>query len=322
MIVFTSDRVQDTLKASPMPSKEFPKAAGKAVSSQSGDTGPVSYDTTLVCRRNSIADVSFYDEGSFIKDLSVPKNDQTVISLAAKAKDIRAEKTEILKTHLRSGVNLTPGLPDKDLVLTVLLAAAFLLTIVRASVKNTHPVARFFLFKGFDDHASSDTGILFHWQTTLLNLMSFFIISLFACQAATIQGLLPPGFSGTLSWLICLGIIIVALTLRHFICVATGNLSGHSDVFNEYLVGIYQSYHIAALILFILVLLATFTVFLPSNVFVIAGICGIALMYLIRVTRLLLIFINRNISVLYLILYLCALEILPVAILIRYFSAL
>jgi hypothetical protein len=45
-------------------------------------------------------------------------------------------------------------------------------------------------------------------------------------------------------------------------------------------------------------------------------------MYLIRVIRLIIIFLNRNISIFYLILYLCALEILPVLIVIKYFTGL
>ena len=54
----------------------------------------------------------------------------------------------------------------------------------------------------------------------------------------------------------------------------------------------------------------------------IAGIIIIGLMYLIRVVRLLIIFLNRNISIFYLILYLCALEILPGLIIVKYFTGL
>ena len=50
--------------------------------------------------------------------------------------------------------------------------------------------------------------------------------------------------------------------------------------------------------------------------------CSPLLMYSIRVIRLLIIFLNRNISIFYLILYLCALEILPVLIVVKYFTGL
>jgi len=41
-----------------------------------------------------------------------------------------------------------------------------------------------------------------------------------------------------------------------------------------------------------------------------------------RIIKLFSIFLNRNISILYLILYLCALELLPVVVLIKYFAGL
>jgi len=136
-----------------------------------------------------------------------------------------------------------------------------------------------------------------------------------------IQGGLPGGITDFLFWSICLIIIIAAFTTRHIICSVTGNLSGQKDIFNEYLVSIYHSYHFTALILFILIIVTTYTALLPSKAYVVAGICGFGLMYIIRAMRLLLIFMSRNISIFYLILYLCALEILPVAIVLRYITA-
>ncbi len=330
MIVFTSDKVQDTVKINV--SKDSLRKVTDELSTKSFDIKTVvnfskvnetfTYaDTTAVCSRNSFEYISFFDEAGFIRNLSVPRSDRTIVNLAEEAKEIRAERKEILLSQLRSGEDAPVGQVNTDFMLIILLAAAFLLTAVTSALKSFQTVTRFFLFKGLNDH-SADTGVLFHWQTTLLNLMSFLVISLFVYQAASVQSAIPRGIPGTVFWLICLGIIITALTLRHFVCIVTGNLSGRSDVFNEYLVGIYHSYHFTALILFILIVLVTFTSLLTVKFFVMTGICGIALMYLIRISRLLLIFINRNISIFYLILYLCALEILPVAIIIRYFSAL
>lgn len=277
-------------------------------------------DTTAVCRRNSIADVSFYNEDSFIWKLDVPGGDRTIINLAEKAKELKAENKEILIRHLRTGEEVPSPEMSNDLVILVLLSAAFLFTIVRISVKNFQPVTRFFLFRGINDPASADIGVLFHWQTTLLNLTSFFIISLFAFRAFSVQDAIPAGISDGLFWLICLLAVIAVSTTRHFICIMIGNLSGRREVFNEYLVGVYQSYHFTALMLFVLVVFTSFITILPAKTYIIMGICCFALMYLIRVIRLLLIFINRSISIFYLILYLCALEILPLAIIIRYFS--
>jgi hypothetical protein len=104
--------------------------------------------------------------------------------------------------------------------------------------------------------------------------------------------------------------------------VAAGNLSGQTEAFNEYLVTVYQSYRFVSIILFVLVILITYTVFIPQKICVIAGFIVLAIFYVFRVSRLFLIFKKRDISILYLILYLCALEILPVLILIKYFTGL
>ena len=66
----------------------------------------------------------------------------------------------------------------------------------------------------------------------------------------------------------------------------------------------------------------SYTGILPEKLLISAGAIVISVHYLIRVFRLFLIFIKRNISIFYLILYLCALEILPVLIVFRFFSGL
>jgi hypothetical protein len=181
---------------------------------------------------------------------------------------------------------------------------------------------RFFLFRGINDASSRDIGGLFSWQSTILNLASFLIIGLFTYCFALFYDFLPAGITEINGYLISLGIIISAVTLRHLVCLLTGNISEERDVFRDYLAGVYQSYRLSAMILFVVIILLTYTLLLPSQVFLISGIIALGLMYLIRIVRLLIIFINRNISIFYLILYLCALEILPVGITVKYFTGL
>jgi hypothetical protein len=178
------------------------------------------------------------------------------------------------------------------------------------------------LFRGINDPFSRDIGGLFHWQSTILNLISFLIIALFSYSAASYNDFIPFGIKGIVFWFISLGIIITAITLRHMVCIITGNASGEKEVFREYLLGVYQSYRLSALFLFVLIILMSYTVFFSAKVYFISGIIVIGLMYLIRVIRLFIIFINQNISIFYLILYLCALEILPVVISVKYFTGL
>jgi hypothetical protein len=328
----TSFLVQDTVKPYISLSKDSLKKAvvslpsaeadGENISlQQNPDTGyVVRADSTALCHRYSLDAASFYDKSGFLRSLVVPSSDKTIINISDQTRIIRAERNEYLISRLREGEQPTAGSINYDMTLLILLGAAFILTIIRSSIKNFQPVSRFLLFKGISDHISSDSGIIFHWQTTLLNLMSFIVISLFAYHTASLNEMIPPGISGISFWLICLAVIIAALTVRHIVCLVTGNLSGQREIFNDYLVGIYKSYHFAAFILFTLIIIRSFTLPIPGNLYLTAGIITFALMYLIRITRLFLIFLNRNISILYLILYLCGLEILPLAIIIRYFS--
>jgi hypothetical protein len=176
------------------------------------------------------------------------------------------------------------------------------------------------MVRGKNDPVSRNIGGLFNWQSTILNLISFFIIGLFVYSAATYYNFIPSDSKGILFWLISLGIVIIAITLRHIICLITGAVSGEEDAFREYLLGIYQSYRFGAFILFVMIILMSYTIIFPIGDYILSGIIILGLMYLLSVIRLFLIFLNRNISIFYLILYLCALEILPVLVAVKYYK--
>jgi hypothetical protein len=139
---------------------------------------------------------------------------------------------------------------------------------------------------------------------------------------AAYYNVIPNGTRGIVNWLIVLGMVSGAITIRHLVCVITGSASGQQEVFREYLLGIYSSYRFGAIFLFAFIILMTYTEILPVRDFILSGIFIMCIMYLIRVIRLLIIFINRSVSIFYLILYLCALEILPVLIVVKYFTGL
>ncbi|HLP74434.1 MAG TPA: DUF4271 domain-containing protein [Bacteroidales bacterium] len=283
------------------------------------DVKPV-FDTSAVCRRKSIHDFTFHDPGNFVRALDYPVTDRTVIDLAGKARILNREKNEILISRLREGEPLPVKQRNEDWVIFIILAAALLLTLIRSSKKPLQNIQSFFLFRGVADSGSHNPAELFQLSGTIKNLASFIIISLFIYTSASWFGLIPAGMAKIVFWLICLAVVIAAITLRHIICLVTGNLSGTSEAFGEYLTGVYLSYHFSAVILAILTVMISYTKIVTPNFIITCGITAFGIMYLFRVMRLFVIFINRNISILYLILYLCALEILPVAIAIRFFS--
>jgi hypothetical protein len=240
-----------------------------------------------------------------------------------KKQEVQEKQQISVITDLKEGIAL-PGQPlHSDWIIAVILISACLYLVVRSATRRMWPeLTRYLMLRGINESSSRDTGALFSWQSTLLNLISFTILGLFAFCAAAWYDIVPKGISPAIFILISFGIIVFGITSRHFICLAAGNLSGEADLFNEYLVSIYQSYRFSSIFIFIIVVLLVYTSFLPPQFCFFAGVAVLGVFYFYRVLRLSLIFLKKDISILYLILYLCALEILPVLILLKYFKSL
>jgi hypothetical protein len=280
-------------------------------------------DTTSVCSRNSIADVTFFDSTSFIRNLRQLPSAQFPFQLAEKTEAAEMSQQITITGDLKEGTDLAERPFHHDWIIAIIFLAAYLWLILRSTTSSMlAELTRFMLFRGINESSSRNTGSLFTWQSTILNFVSFMIIGLFGFCAAEWYEFIPSGTGPFLFMLISMGIVIFGITSRHFMCLAAGNLSGESDVFNEYLITVYQSYRFSSVLLFGIVILLTYTVLAPVQVYFVFGAIVLIMFYLYRITRLLVIFIKRNMSILYLILYLCALEILPVLIIVKYFTGL
>jgi len=279
--------------------------------------------TPSICKRGVIADVTFYDSTSFVKSLDTRVADNFPFAIIDKNLELTRRKRENIARELKTGDLVPPPAYQSDWIVPLVIFALFLYALVRTFPGSFfRHMIRFFLMRGINDNSSRDTGILFQWQATLLNFASFIFISLFVYLTIKHYGIRIGGTGAFLIWLICFGILSTAIAARHFICNITGNFSGQPEVFREYLVGIYHFYRIAGLIYMALVLLILYTVLLTPDIYFIAGFIVAVLLYALRVFRLLLIFITRRVSIFYLILYLCALEILPVVIIVKYVTGL
>jgi hypothetical protein len=128
-------------------------------------------------------------------------------------------------------------------------------------------LTRYLMLRGINESSSRDTGALFSWQSTALNLISFTILGLFAFCAAAWFDLIPAGFPQPVVILMSIGIIVFGITSRHFLCLAAGNLSGETDLFNEYLLSIYQSYRFSSTFIFIILVILVYTHFYPQFCF-------------------------------------------------------
>jgi len=276
-----------------------------------------------VCKRNPIADVTFYDSANVVKQIDSTLIYRFPFVFTEINRKVQLENRAILVKQLKDGDQIPEGQYHVDWIVAFLLVSAFSYAVVRSTSGNIfRGVWRFISFRGINESGSRDTDALFQWNSTLLNLASFINLSLFGYLITIRYHLSFQEIKGFLVWLICLGIIIVAITSRHLICYAIGKASGEEEVFREYLVGIYQAYRMAGLLIFLDIILILYTTFYPVKIYFAAGIFIIGLLYMARVLRLLIIFINRHVSIFYFILYLCALEILPVVILVKYVTGL
>jgi len=281
------------------------------------------FDTTSVCQRNSIADITYFNPDFVIRSIDQSPVNRFPYLFTGNNIRIRSEEREYVIKHLREGRDLPQKIFHDDWVIGIVLVAAILFALVQSTSKSFIPgITRFFLFRGTKEEGVRELAGIFQWQSTVLNFSSFVVISLFAYFAVSYFSIIPENTSGIMAWLVALLVVVAALTLRHIVCVGTAFMSGQKEVFRDYLHTVYQFYRFGALLLFMLVIMMAYTRFLPEKSYFIIGAVLLFLLYLIRISRLLIIFINRNISIFYLILYLCALEILPVLVSIKYFSGL
>jgi len=283
----------------------------------------VTMDTVLVYERNRISDFTFYDPANVITRIDLNTSEKFPFTFIEKNRELAALQREQLIKELKTGSDLPDMTLQKDWGFGVLFASLLLFTLVILTSKTLlSGVYRFFLFRGIDDFEKKDSRGLLMWQSMVLNIATFFTLSFFCYSVAATNELIPSGTGGLVFWLLALAAITAIVFLRHIACLITGKMSGERDVFNEYLSVIYSSYRFSALFLFIIIVLMHYTVMLPEKSYIIPGVTVFAVMYIIRVIRLIYIFIKRGISIFYLILYLCALEILPVVVSIKYFTGL
>jgi hypothetical protein len=285
--------------------------------------GSIGVKPDSVCYRNSIADISFFNPNNFVTKIDLNSSIGFPFNFIEKNRQIISEEREFILKHLKQGQEISATPFHNDWIVIIIVVVAFLFSVIRTTTtKMVTSITRFFLFRRVKDTSARELGELFHWQSTILNLISFLVIGIFFFDAALYYNLVPEGKGGIIFWLISLGIIASGITIRHIICVITGQISGEREIFRQYLLSVYQFYRYSAFILLIIIILMSYTLLLPVKASIISGFVVLGMMYLLRILRLMVIFINRNISIFYFILYLCGLEILPVLISIKYFSGL
>jgi len=278
-------------------------------------------DTTSVCTRNSIADITFHDSLNFVAGMKNQYYGSLPFGLAGKTKTHSSEHHIEITANLREGIPLQEKPFHNDWIIAFIILASLLFLLVRKTARSSFAeMTGYLLIRGPDDISMRNKSSLFGWQSTILNLVSFIVLGLFVFCAATWYNQIPEKFSPLAVIMVAIGIITLAVMLRHLVCITAGNLSGERDLFIDYMKNIYRSYRLVAIFILLIIILLVYTTFVSPRICFIAGLLILGSFYLYRVMRLFLIFIKKDLSIIYLILYLCALEILPVLILLKYFE--
>ena len=280
-------------------------------------------DTVSVCRKIPYTSFSFYDSTNFDGGPGKNQADRFPYIFTNTIKEAREAKFAGLVNKLYPGQEIMQDEYHIDWIVPIILISALIVGIIKSVSGNFYrSIFRYVTFRGLTETSSRDTADLYKLPSTLFNLASFLSISMFGYLLTIYSAISVPGISGIATWAVCLGIVIGAVTLRHFTCLLAGNWSSQRELFTEYLKGIYEAYRIAGIYCLIIVILILYVPVIPDKIIFNAGFFGIGLIYLMRISRLMLNFINRHISLFYFILYLCALEILPVVVLVKYVTGL
>jgi hypothetical protein len=163
------------------------------------------------------------------------------------------------------------------------------------------------------------TSEVISWPPILRNLFTVFNVSLFASVSLLLTNTIryeSAAASITLTAIIA-GSFLAALMLRHLTSIILAETTGLKSAYREYMNIIYNSWFADAIILFILNALILFAPVSNPVPFIWSGIIITAIFLIIRGLKLLAIFLNRHISISYFILYLCALEIIPVLVILK-----
>ncbi len=155
---------------------------------------------------------------------------------------------------------------------------------------------------------------MFSWPPILRNIFTVLNVSLFAATALLVPGLADSDLLGGSAGLtaVLAGSFLAALLMRHLTSMILAGITGLKNLFREYMNVVYNIWFACAAFLFVLNGIILFAPLNKTLPFIISGLIVITILLLIRVLRLFSIFHDRHISIFYFLLYLCALEVLPV----------
>jgi hypothetical protein len=228
-----------------------------------------------------------------------------------------------------SGTVRDPGQPippeafDIDFSFALLSFAFVLLALLIAYAGKTLSSGLAFLsFRRQNEIPAPSTSGVFSWPPAFRNIFTVINVSIFSASSLILSGTFSMSGNAASVKLISViaGGFLGAILLRHLACIIVAETTGLTTVFREYMNVVYNGWFLNALIMFLLNFLILFPAAESPNLFIISGLIASFLLLIVRILRLLSIFVKRHISILYFLLYLCALEVLPVLMIMKVFG--
>ncbi|MDM8001644.1 MAG: DUF4271 domain-containing protein [Bacteroidota bacterium] len=169
-------------------------------------------------------------------------------------------------------------------------------------------------FRRREETVPAGTSEVFSWPPILRNIFTVLNAGLFTSTALLVPGLADSDLLGGSTGLtaVLAGSFLAALLLRHLTSMILASITGLKNLFREYMTVVYNIWFAFSAVLFVLNGIILFAPLKNPLPFITAGLIVVAIFLLIRVLKLLSIFHDRHITIFYFLLYLCALEVLPV----------
>lgn len=173
-----------------------------------------------------------------------------------------------------------------------------------------------------------DSSRLFHDQNSLvqrvsfvLNMIFFVNLALFAYQVLSAYNAMPDGYGGIVSFFILLLALTLIYSLRMLVYRFLGYLFQLPDQSKEIIHNGFVINRVTAYVLFPFIAAIPFIADNYAQWLIYMGIGLFGILYFLQLIRNMYLFLTNIPSLLYSILYLCALEIVPVVVLIKFFNS-
>jgi len=154
-----------------------------------------------------------------------------------------------------------------------------------------------------------------------LNIIFYLNTGLFLYLVFNYFGITFFNVYGIITFLLYAGFLMTVYIAKWIVCSVTGYISLTQKAFSEYLFNVFLFNRNLGLFLFPFLIGIPYIADYLTPIFVYAGIVVIVILYLLRIFRGITIFFKEGFSIFYMILYLCALEFLPLILFFRLFQS-